>query len=80
MTLILMFLAWMGLVTPSILLRGWRIAVVIIAVIAAMITPTVDPINMGMVMAPLLILYLLSILLSIFPYQARRRRAAQSSV
>lgn len=78
MPLVLMFLAWMGLVTPAILLRGWRIAVVIIAIVAAAITPTVDPFNMGMVMAPLLLLYLLSILLSIFPYQARRRRAAQS--
>ena len=34
--------------------------------------------NMGMVMAPLLILYLLSILLAIFPFQARRKRAAQT--
>ena len=74
MPLVLMFLAWMGLVTPAILLRSWRIAVVMIAILAAAITPTVDPFNMGMVMAPLLILYLLSILLSIFPYQARRRR------
>ena len=78
MPLVLMFLAWMGLVTPAILLRGWRLAVVIIAIVAAASPPTVDPFNMGLVLAPLLLLSLLSILLSIFPYQARRRRAAQS--
>ena len=40
------------------------IAVVAIAVLAAAITPTVDPVNMGLVMAPLSALYLLSILLA----------------
>jgi sec-independent protein translocase protein TatC len=58
------FLAKMGLVTPRTLARNWRYAVVIIAVIAAVITPTVDPLNMGIVMAPLLALYGLSILLA----------------
>jgi sec-independent protein translocase protein TatC len=46
------------------LLKQWRFAVVIIAIAAAMITPTVDPFNMALVMLPLLVLYGLSILLS----------------
>jgi len=37
------------------------LAVVIIAVIAALITPTVDPVNMTLVMGPLILLYILSI-------------------
>ena len=74
MPLILMFLAWLGMVTPMSLLRGWRIAVVIIAVVSALITPTVDPFNMILVMAPLICLYLLSVLLSVFPFRARQRR------
>jgi len=36
------------------------------AVLAAMITPTVDPVNMGLLMAPMLGLYLLSVLMSVF--------------
>jgi len=37
---------------------------VIIAVVAAIITPTVDPFNMMLVMAPLILLYFFSILLA----------------
>jgi sec-independent protein translocase protein TatC len=62
--LILFILTKVGLVTPQLLLRQWRFAVIIIAIIAAMITPTVDPFNMALVMAPLFALYGLSILLS----------------
>jgi len=58
------FLAKMGLVSPRTLLRQWRYAVVIIAIIAAVVTPTVDPVNMSIVMLPLLALYALSILLA----------------
>ena len=74
MPLVLMLLAWIGIVTPRKLLRGWRIAVVIIAILSAAITPTIDPFNMLLVMAPLIGLYLFSISLSILPYRARRRR------
>ena len=35
-----------------------------IAVIAAIITPTVDPFNMALVMAPLIVLYGLGVLLA----------------
>ena len=74
MPLVLMILAWLGVVTPHKLLRGWRIAVVIIAILSAAITPTIDPFNMFLVMAPLISLYLISISLSVFPYRARKRR------
>jgi sec-independent protein translocase protein TatC len=55
-------LAKFRLVTPQTLLKQWRIAIVIIAVLAAAITPTVDPINMAILMGPLFILYLISVL------------------
>ena len=44
------------------LLKQWRYAVVVIALIAAMVTPTVDPVNMALLMAPLFLIYLLSVL------------------
>jgi sec-independent protein translocase protein TatC len=62
--LIIFFLAKLHVVNARQLLRGWRFAIVIIAVIAAVITPTVDPFNMMLVMAPLIMLYFLSILLA----------------
>ena len=55
-------LAKFNLVTAAMLLKQWRFAVVIIAVLAAMITPTVDPVNMSLLMLPLFAIYLLSIL------------------
>lgn len=73
--LIIAVLARLGIVTPQALRKGWRIAVVAIAALAAIITPTVDPINMAVVMLPLLVLYLLSIVLATWMY---RQRAAGS--
>jgi sec-independent protein translocase protein TatC len=56
--------ARVGLVTPATLKSQWRVAVVAIAVLAAVITPSIDPITMLLTMAPLVVLYLLSIVLA----------------
>jgi sec-independent protein translocase protein TatC len=60
--LVIYMLAKFHIVTPGFLAKQWRFAVIIIAVVAAIITPTVDPVNMGLLMAPLFAIYLLSIL------------------
>jgi sec-independent protein translocase protein TatC len=64
MPLIIMFLAKLKFVTAKQLLGGWRYAIVLMAVVAAAVTPTVDPVNMGLVMAPLMGLYIISIVLA----------------
>ncbi|MCE5207238.1 MAG: twin-arginine translocase subunit TatC [Chloroflexi bacterium] len=64
--LVVFILAKLKLVTPQQLLKQWRIAIVVIAILAAVISPTVDPINMGIIMVPLFFLYLLSILFAYF--------------
>lgn len=64
MPLIVMFLAKMKIVSARQLISGWRYALVGMAILAAAVTPTVDPVNMGLVMAPLMGLYLISILLA----------------
>jgi sec-independent protein translocase protein TatC len=69
--LVIFVLALLGLVQGQMLVAQWRLAVVIIAVVSAMITPTVDPVSMSLVMGPLFILYLLSIGLA---FMARRNR------
>jgi sec-independent protein translocase protein TatC len=69
--LVIFVLALMGLIKPKTLASQWRLAVVIIAIVSAMITPTVDPVSMGLVMGPLILLYILSIGLA---YLARRGR------
>lgn len=62
--LIMFVLAKLGIISAKGLLKQWRFAVIIIAIIAAVATPTPDPVNMALLMAPLLILYLLGILLA----------------
>ncbi len=62
--LIVFFLAKLKIVTARQLLRWWRFAIVGAAVVAAVITPTVDPFNMMLVMGPLVLLYFLSIFLA----------------
>lgn len=60
--LLVFALAKLNVVSARSLAKGWRYGVVAIAVLAAMITPTVDPVNMALLMAPLLLLYVLSVI------------------
>lgn len=64
MPLIIYMLARLGIVTAATLREHWRVAVVAIAVIAAAVTPSIDPVTMLLTMVPLLILYGLSIFLA----------------
>jgi len=67
--LILFFLAKVRLINYKMLIRGWRVAILLIAVLAAVITPTPDPVNMALVMLPLTLLYGISILLARIAYR-----------
>lgn len=68
--LLVFALAKMNVVSARSLAKGWRYGLVVIAVLAAMITPTVDPVNMALLMLPLCLLYFLSVL---FAYAASRK-------
>ena len=74
--LIIYVLASMGLIKARVLKDQWRLAIVIIAVIAAMITPTIDPVSMSLVMGPLILLFFLSIGLAFLAERGRARDAA----
>jgi len=78
--LVIYILTAIGFVRPRVLAQQWRIAVVIIAIVAAAITPTVDPVNMGLVMLPMIGLYFISIGLSFIAYAGRRKPAKKNSV
>jgi len=71
---VIFVLARLGIVGPTPLLRNWRLAVVLITIVAALITPTVDPFNMLLVVAPLLVLYLISIGLAAIAYPRALRK------
>jgi sec-independent protein translocase protein TatC len=62
--LFIYFLAKTGLINAQMLSKNRKYAVVIIAILAAVITPTVDPLNMALVMGPLIVLYELGVILA----------------
>ena len=72
--LVMFVLAKLKVVTAKQLLKQWRIAFIISAVLAALITPTPDPVNMGLMMLPLIGLYFLSIIFAIFARIERKPR------
>lgn len=72
--LVIYALTAVGFVKPKVLAEQWRLAIIIIAVLAAAITPTVDPVNMALVMAPMSLLYFISIGLSRIAYRSRLKQ------
>src|SRR4029079_8752609 len=62
MPTVVFFLAKMGLITARFLVRNFRYAILIIFIVAAVITPTADPVTQMIFAAPMLGLYMLSIL------------------
>lgn len=62
--LVIYFLSKLGLISPAWLSRNRKYAIVVIAIIAAVITPTPDPFNMSLVMIPLILLYEAGVLIS----------------
>lgn len=60
------FLAKAGIIDAQTLRKNRKYALVVIAILAAVITPTVDPLNMALVMGPLIVLYELGVILARF--------------
>lgn len=59
---VLGILARLGMIRAGQLLSFWRYAIVIVFVVAAVVTPTPDPLTQGLVAGPLFILYFVGIL------------------
>lgn len=76
---LLVFLQLAGAVTPQTLARSWRYAIVVIVVLAALITPSGDPISLIALAGPMLVLYFVAILIGWFVQRSRRRAEAADS-
>ena len=61
MPLVVLVLSKIGVITASQMIRGWRIAIVVILIVAAFITPTPDLVNMTIMALPMMALYIISI-------------------
>lgn len=64
--IVVMFLARIGLVRAGQLVRWWRLAVVAAFVVAAIVTPTIDPVTQSLVAGPIIVLYFVGIVLALF--------------
>jgi len=76
--LLIYILTAVGFVKPNVLAQHWRLAIVVIAIIAAAVTPTIDPVNMTLVMLPMSLLYFVSIGLSYIAYAGRQKNAPET--
>ena len=77
--LVMYLLAQLGIVTAGSLSRFRRYWVVVAFIMAAIITPTVDPVNQALVAGPLLVLYELGILLARIAGRSWKKSSAITS-
>ncbi len=61
MPMLVFFLSRFGVITAGFMIKHFKYAVLGIVVIAAVITPSSDPVNLAVFSAPMLVLYLISI-------------------
>lgn len=61
MPVVVALLATLGLVTPAFLRAQWRIAILVIFIASAILTPTTDPFSLLLMAVPLMFLYAFSI-------------------
>jgi len=59
-------LARIGLISAGMLVRSWKIAIVVILIVAAVVSPTGDIPNMMLFAAPMMALYVVSVLIAWF--------------
>lgn len=74
---LLVFLQLVGVLTPQMLLKGWRYAIMAIFVIAAVITPSGDPYSMLALAVPMSFFYMISIVIGLVIQ--KRKRAAEAA-
>ena len=70
--LLVLFLSFIGILNPRTLLRAWRVAVVAIFGLSAVLTPP-DVISQIMMAGPVLVLYIASVLVAILVTRRKRK-------
>ena len=80
MPILVFFLALMGIVTAGWMWRNFRYSILIIFIVAAIVTPTSDILNMCIFAAPMIALYALSIGIAylVHPKQRAARKEKQA--
>ena len=79
MPVLIFFLALFNIVTPKFLWKNVRYAILIIAVVAAIVTPTPDATTMLVFMAPMLLLYFVGIGVAAMVVRNKAKQAASAN-
>jgi sec-independent protein translocase protein TatC len=81
MPILVFFLSLMGIVTAGWMWRNLRYSILVIFIIAAILTPTTDILNMCIFAAPMVALYVLSIAIAwlVHPTQRKKRSDKKNS-
>jgi sec-independent protein translocase protein TatC len=81
MPILVFFLALMGIITARFMWKNFRYAILVIFVIAAIVTPTPDIVNMCVFAAPMILLYVFSIGVAwiVHPKQRQARKEKRAS-
>lgn len=74
------FLTKIGMVTPDLMRKYRRHAVVVIIVLGAVVTPSADPFSLAIISLPLYFLYEMSIFTSAVVLRKKRKREAKENV
>lgn len=77
--MVVLVLVHVGILSPEILRKYRRFAIVIMAVLSAVLTPP-DPISMTVMMVPLVVLYEISIWVSYAVVRRKKRKAMESGL
>jgi sec-independent protein translocase protein TatC len=76
---LIFFLSLFGIVTPQFLWKNFRYAILVIAVVAAIVTPTPDAMTMLIFMLPMVGLYFVGIIVSAAVVRKRNKRLAEEA-
>jgi sec-independent protein translocase protein TatC len=68
-------LARIGLISARMLVKSWKIAIVVILIVAAVVSPTGDIPNMMLFAAPMMVLYIVSVFIAWFFGKKRQPEA-----
>ena len=77
--ILIFFLTLFGIVTPGFLWKNFRYAILVIAVVAAIVTPTPDAMTMLVFMMPMVALYFVGIGVSAMVVRKKRKRLEAES-
>ncbi len=73
-------LARIGILTPQLLIKSWKVSLIIILIVAAVVSPTADVINMMLFATPMMALYLVSIFIAWLFGRKRQTKAEADRV